>query len=116
MAKASGDRGFGGYVIALLTNQALYLGRNRQVIQYAETALRGARGSLSPALVTDLNSLQAKAYARIGDRDGCHAAMTRAEERRHAHPARPGTSGDQLRAGRAWSRPSTPTRCGPSAT
>lgn len=79
MAKASGDRGFGGYVIALLTNQALYLGRNRQVIQYAETALRGAHGSLSAALVTDLNSLQAKAYARIGDRDGCHAAMTRAE-------------------------------------
>jgi hypothetical protein len=59
--------------------QALYLGRNRQVIQYAETALRGARGSLSAALVTDLNSLQAKAYARIGDRGGCHAAMARAE-------------------------------------
>jgi hypothetical protein len=36
MAKASGDRGFGGYVIALLANQALYRG-NRQVIQYAET-------------------------------------------------------------------------------
>ena len=80
MAKASGDRGFGGYVVALLTNQALYLGRNRLVIQYAETALRGARGSLSAALVTDLNSLQAKAFARIGDRDGCHAAMSRAEE------------------------------------
>jgi hypothetical protein len=80
MAKASGDRGFGGYVIALLTNQALYQGRNRQVIQYAETALRGARGSLSPALITDLNALQAKAYARIGDRNGCHASMTRAED------------------------------------
>jgi hypothetical protein len=79
MAKASGDRGFGGYVIALLTNQALYLRRNRQVIQYAETALRGARGNLSAALVADLNSLQAKAYARIGDRNGCHAAMARAE-------------------------------------
>jgi hypothetical protein len=79
MAKACGDRGFGGYVIALLTNQALYQGRNRQVIQYAETALRGARGALSPALVTDLTSLQAKAYARIGDRDGCHGAMARAE-------------------------------------
>jgi hypothetical protein len=79
MAKASGDRGFGGYVIALLTNQALYLGRNRQVIQYAETALRGALGELSAALVTDLNSLQAKAYARIGDRDGCHDAIARAE-------------------------------------
>jgi hypothetical protein len=79
MAKASGDRKFGGYVIALLANQTLYLGRNRQVIQYAETALRGAHGSLSAALVTDLNSLQAKAYARIGDRGNCHAAMTRAE-------------------------------------
>ncbi len=43
MAKASGDRGFGGYVVALLANQALYLGLYRQVIQYAETALRGAR-------------------------------------------------------------------------
>ena len=80
MAKASGDRGFGGYVIALLANQALYRGNSRQVIQYAETALRGARGALSPALVTDLNSLQAKAYARIGDRGGCHASMARAED------------------------------------
>jgi hypothetical protein len=79
MAKASGDRGFGGYVIALLANQALYRGSNRQVIQYAETALRGARGSLSPALVTDLNALQAKAYARIGDRESCHESMSRAE-------------------------------------
>lgn len=79
MAKASGDRGFGGYVIALLANQSLYRGNNRQVIQYAETALRGAKGRLSPGLITDLSSLQAKAYARIGDRDGCHAAMTRAE-------------------------------------
>lgn len=32
MAKASGDRGFGGYVVALLANQALYLGLHRQVI------------------------------------------------------------------------------------
>jgi hypothetical protein len=80
MAKASGDRGFGGYVVALLANQALFRGSYRQVIQYAETALRGACGALSPALVTDLSALQAKAYARIGDRGGCHASMTRAEE------------------------------------
>jgi hypothetical protein len=80
LAKASGDRGFGGYVVALLANQAMYRGNHRQVIQYAETALRGAGGSLSPALVTDLNSLQAKAYARIGDREGCHASMGRAED------------------------------------
>jgi hypothetical protein len=80
MAKASGDRGFGGYVVALLANQALYLGLHRQVIQYAETALRGARQYLTPALVTDLSTLQAKAYARMGNRGGCHASMRRSEE------------------------------------
>jgi tetratricopeptide (TPR) repeat protein len=80
MAKASGDRGFGGYVVALLANQALFQGQNRLVIQYAETALRATLGNLSPALVSDLYALQAKAYARIGDRAGCHAAMTRAED------------------------------------
>jgi hypothetical protein len=80
MAKASGDRGFGGYVVALLANQALYRGLNRQVIQYTETALRGARKHLTPALITDLSTLQAKAYARMGDRSGCHASMIRAEE------------------------------------
>lgn len=66
-------------MVALLANQALYRGNNRQVIQYAETALRGAGGSISPAMITDLNAMQAKAYARIGDRGGCHASMTRAE-------------------------------------
>jgi hypothetical protein len=80
MAKASGDRGFGGYVVALLANQALYLGLYRQVIQYAETALLGARQHLTPALVTDLATLQAKAYARMGDRPGCHASMRRSEQ------------------------------------
>jgi tetratricopeptide (TPR) repeat protein len=80
MAKASGDRGFGGYVVALLANQSLYLGLYRQVIQYAETALRAARQHLTPALVTDLSTLQAKAYARMGDRPGCHASMRRSEE------------------------------------
>lgn len=80
LAKASGDRGFGGYVVALLANQAMYLNRFRQVVQYAETALRGARSSLSPALVSDLCTLQAKAYARMGHRSECHQQMRKAEQ------------------------------------
>ena len=80
LAKASGDRGFGGYVVALLANQSMCLGRYRQVIQYAETAMRGARGYLSPALASDLCTLQAKAYARMGDSAGCHEQMRRAED------------------------------------
>jgi hypothetical protein len=80
MAKASGDRGFGGYVVALLANQAFYLGSFRHVVQYGETALRGAGRWLTPAIVTDLSTLQAKAYARMGDRAGCHVSMRRSEE------------------------------------
>jgi tetratricopeptide (TPR) repeat protein len=66
-------------VVALLANQSMSLGRFRQVVQYAETAMRGAHGHLSPALVSDLCTLQAKAYARMGDRDRCHEQMRRAE-------------------------------------
>jgi hypothetical protein len=79
MAKASGDKAFGGYVVALLTNQAIHLGDFRLAIQYAETALRAGQGFLSPALRTDLHAMQAKSYARIGDRASCHDQMRLAE-------------------------------------
>ncbi|GAA3216104.1 hypothetical protein GCM10020216_023670 [Nonomuraea helvata] len=79
MAKASDNLAFGGYVIALLANQAMAQARYRRVIQYCETALRAAQGYLSPALTTDLHILQAKAYARIGDRASCHAHMRQSE-------------------------------------
>jgi hypothetical protein len=92
MAKASADHGFGGYVVALLANQALHLGEHRLVIQYAQTALRTTRGRLSPALVADLHALAGKAYARMGDTAGCHhhlklavAAAGRIDH--HAEPA-----------------------------
>lgn len=80
MAKASGDRAFGGYVVALLTNQAIYLGDFRLAIQYAETALRAGRGVLSPALRSDLHAMQAKAYAGLGELMDCIAQMRNAEK------------------------------------
>jgi tetratricopeptide (TPR) repeat protein len=79
MAKASADHGFGGYVVALLANQALHLGEHRHVIQYAQTALRAAGGRLGPALVADLHALAGKAYARMGDTAGCHEHLKLAE-------------------------------------
>jgi hypothetical protein len=79
MAKASGDRAFGAYVVALLTNQAIFLEDHRLAIQYAETALRAGRGAISPGLSTDLHAMQAKAYARIGDRASCLRQMQLAE-------------------------------------
>lgn len=79
LGKASGGRVFGGYVVSLLVNQALYLGDNRRAIACAEAVLRTPGPQSTPALATDLYAMQAKAYARIGDRRSAHECMRSAE-------------------------------------
>lgn len=79
LGKASGDLLFGGYVVALLVNQALFLGDARHAIACAEAVLRTAGPHASPALATDLYAMQATAYARLGDRRGAHTCMRWAE-------------------------------------
>ncbi|MBF9068975.1 hypothetical protein I2501_35985 [Streptacidiphilus sp. NEAU-YB345] len=80
LAKASGDRAFGGYVIALLVNQAVFLKDYRQAVAFAEAGLRTAGAHISPALATDLHAMQAKAFARMGDIGSARRAMERAEQ------------------------------------
>jgi len=79
LAKASGDRGFGGYVIALLVNQCNFLGEYRQAVAFAEAGLRTAGAHISHALATDMYAMQAKAFARMGDQLGAHRCMALAE-------------------------------------
>lgn len=79
LAKASGDQAFGGYVIALLVNQALYMREYRQAVAFAQAGLRTAGYAISPALACDLHAMQAKAFARMGDHASAHRAMTAAE-------------------------------------
>lgn len=81
LGKASGDRLFGGYVVALLVNQALFLGDHRRAIACAEAVLRTSGPRTSPALATDLYAMQATAYARLGDRRGAYRCMRLAEAR-----------------------------------
>lgn len=95
LAKASDDRAFGGYVIALLVNQANYHRDYRQAVAFAEAALRTAGPYMSPALATDLYAMQAKAYARMGDQHSAHRCMQLAETtagkiRRAEEPAETG--------------------------
>ena len=66
LAKASGEPCFGGYVVALLVNQALFLNSHRHAIAFAEAALRTAGPCLSPALTADLHAMQAEAFAHTG--------------------------------------------------
>ncbi|HEY9437241.1 MAG TPA: transcriptional regulator [Streptomyces sp.] len=79
LAKASGDRGLGGYVIALLVNQSLFLADYRRSVAFAEAALRAAGPHMTPALAADLYAMQAKAYAQLGDQRGALACIARAE-------------------------------------
>ncbi|MGW1145139.1 hypothetical protein ACWD6I_08775 [Streptomyces sp. NPDC002454] len=79
LAKASGDRAFGAYVIALLVNQSLFTGELRQAVAFTEAALRAGGRALSPALACGLHAMQAKAYSRMGDQSGAHQAMAQAE-------------------------------------
>jgi hypothetical protein len=79
LAKASGDRGLGGYVVALLVNQTLFMKEYRQAVAFAEAALRAAGTELTPALATDLHAMQAKAYAYLGDTGNALSCIRRAE-------------------------------------
>ncbi|WP_371530207.1 transcriptional regulator [Streptomyces sp. NBC_01283] len=79
LAKASGDRGLGAYVIALLVNQSLFMREYRQAVAFAEAALRAAGRELTPALASDLYAMQAKSYAHLGDGSSALSCIRRAE-------------------------------------
>ncbi|MEU1279865.1 transcriptional regulator [Streptomyces sp. NPDC005805] len=93
LAKASGDRRLGAYVVALLVNQSLFLSEHRQAVAFAEAALRSAGGQITPALAADLYAMQAKAYAHLGDGAGATACIRRAES--EADRIRPGAEPDE---------------------
>lgn len=79
LAKASGDRAFGGYAIALLVNQSVFMKDHRQAVAFAEAAIRTAGPHMSPALAADLYAMQAKAFSRMGDQTDAHRCMLAAE-------------------------------------
>ncbi len=93
LAKASGDRGLGAYVIALLVNQSLFTGEFRQAVAFAEAALRAADRQITPALAADLHAMQAKAYAHLGDGAAAVRCIRQAEAA--AERIRPGREPDE---------------------
>ncbi|MFC9267046.1 transcriptional regulator [Streptomyces zhihengii] len=93
LAKASGDRGLGAYVVALLVNQSLFMSEHRQAVAFAEAALRSAGRRITPGLAADLYAMQAKAYAHLGDGAGALACIRSAEA--EAGRIRPGHEPDE---------------------
>ncbi|MGZ9929961.1 transcriptional regulator [Streptomyces sp. NC-S4] len=93
LAKASGDRGLGAYVVALIVNQSLHLREYRQAVAFAEAALRAAGRHTTAALAADLYAMQAKAYAQLGDTPAALACIRRAEAA--AERIQPGSEPDE---------------------
>ncbi len=67
-AKASGDRAFGAYVVALLVNQALGVEAFKDTVELSDVGLRAASECGSSPLASDLLAMRAKALAHLGER------------------------------------------------
>ncbi|MGK5533560.1 transcriptional regulator [Streptomyces sp. URMC 129] len=75
LAQASGDRGFGGYVLAAgMSHLAAELGNPREVIQLARAAQEGSRGRITPRAEALFLAAEARGYAQLGDQEGCRRA------------------------------------------
>lgn len=79
LAKASGDTGYGAYVLNTLSHQAMYLNRPSEALRLAQTAAQAYRDGVVPVVNTESAVLEAKASALLGDRSGCEHALIAAE-------------------------------------
>jgi transcriptional regulator with XRE-family HTH domain len=78
-AELSDDGGLRAWIRATQSKTAFWDGRIRESAQLAEDGLRYSSTDAAGVLLASLN---ARAWARIGDRDAAHAALHVAQERR----------------------------------
>jgi transcriptional regulator with XRE-family HTH domain len=80
IATRSGDRLYGGYLIAVsLAHLALHCGDPDQAGRLAAAALRGTEHVSTPAVRAACRAVLARAYARRGDEGACVAALLQVE-------------------------------------
>jgi tetratricopeptide (TPR) repeat protein len=79
LAQASGDRAFGGIILANLSHQANYLGRHAEAANLARAAQEGARAVAPSTVMAMYAAHEARAHAAAGDRSAALIAMRDAE-------------------------------------
>lgn len=79
LAQASGNRVLGAHVLAGMSDQANLLGSPQEALMLARTGQRGIRVDDSPACMTDLLILEARALAALGEREAAASAVAAAE-------------------------------------
>ncbi|MBM9510197.1 transcriptional regulator [Actinacidiphila acididurans] len=81
LSQAAGDRGFGGYIMAVgMGHLAAVAGFPREVTQLARVALEGTRGRITPAVQACLYAAEARGHALTGDGPAYELAAGRAVE------------------------------------
>lgn len=79
LAQASGDRGYGGYVLAAsMSHLAAQLGNPREIAQLARAAQEGARGQVPPRAQAMFYAAEARGHALMGDLRQCQEVAGRA--------------------------------------
>lgn len=79
LAQASGNRMLGAHVLAGMSDQANLLGSPREALMLARAGQRGISVGDSPACMTDLQILEARAHASLGDAPATAQAVATAE-------------------------------------
>lgn len=78
VAQAAGDRAYGAYVLASMSDQALFLGHSGDALRLARAARDTNAGV--PTVLTEATMLEARALAKMGERSQCVEALGRAEQ------------------------------------
>jgi hypothetical protein len=77
-AHTADDRPLGAYTLGYMAYQATRQGRPTEAVTLIETALAGVRGRETPALLAELYSKHADAFAILRDASGCTTVTSKA--------------------------------------
>lgn len=80
LSHASGNRSFGGRVLAAMSHQALHLGAVNEAIDLARAAAEGTRGHATMGAQTMFAATEARAQAVYGNQHECQRLISLAEQ------------------------------------
>jgi hypothetical protein len=79
-AKEAGDRPLGAFVLSSMSRQMIHLDRPEDALELIHLAQYGSRDSATATTQAMLHSLEARAYANMGQVNKCHRAVRLAED------------------------------------
>jgi hypothetical protein len=79
-AKEAGDRPLGAFILSSMTRQMIHLNRPDDALELIHLAQYGSRDSATATTQAMLHSLEARAYANMGQVNKCHRAVRMAED------------------------------------